>query len=476
MIMKNTLKTLLFTLALLACVACASDSDSNTEKQDTSGGSPPGNTPNTDNPPANNNPNTDTPNNTPNTDNPPANNTPNNTPNTLGNPYQFIPEGEDGEFECRAGDYDSDSDGKKDFSIDCWPNGNRKSRVEYYWIEYTHTGDIYYEGDGVTKSSEKTYYESNGNRKTVIYYPGDGTKQSSKHYCFEDDGNTREETCTMEKHGCTIYHYSCIDTTLYGGGLTDCLAGSFDTDSDSDGKKDFSITCHDNGNRKARMLYRQDGTKYREYTYWENGNLKADIYYRQDGTKSNEGTYWGSNGNRKAGIGYFSDGVTKNVEYTYYESNGRQKTVISYLSDGTKSAGYPKCYKDDGNTEETCTLAKHDCNVFHYSCIPNCTYYTNGSPQACIYYRSDGVTKSSESTYTYYENGNRKSRIDYLRDGVTRRIEYTYYESNGNLKTEQRYSAVSDCCAPACYEDDDSRETCTMEKHGCTSESDTCIQ
>ncbi len=193
----------------------------------------------------------------------------------------------------------------------------------------------------MTKSDEYTYYESNGNQKTRIYYYN-GRKLYESPYCYADDGETGE-TCTLEKHGCDI-HYSCIDITLYGGGKTDCQAGSFDTDSDSDGKKDFSITCHDNGNRK---------------------------------------TY----------ISYNSDGVTKGHVTTHYERNGNRKTSISY--------------------------------------------------------QSDGVTKSWETTY---------------------------YESNGNLKTEQLYSAVSDCCAPACYEDDGFQELCTQAKHGCTSESDTCIQ
>ncbi len=152
-----------------------------------------------------------------------------------------------------------------------------------------------------------------------------------------------------------------------------------------------------------------------------------------------------SNGNRKRYIDYQYDGVTKDKEYTYYESNGKLKTRIDYQYDGvTKDKEY--------------------------------TYYeSNGNTKAYIDYRYDGVTKFRE--YTYYEDGNTKTYLDYRYDGVTKDKEYTYYE-DGNTKTYIDYysDGTKHSNHPICYQNDGStEESCTQDKHGCTSASITCI-
>ncbi len=196
-------------------------------------------------------------------------------------------------IECIAGDYDSDSDGRRNFSIECYSKGRRKVRINY--LE-----------NGITKDKEYTYYESNGNQKTEIYYFSAGSK-FYHNSCYKEDGSTYE-SCTLEKHGCDL-HYSCADLTLYGGGKTDCIAGDYDPNKDT--KINFSITCHNSGARKTYITYDTRGTKKSEYTYYENGNLKTRIEY----------------------------------------------------------SDYPDCYEGDGETRESCTQAKHGCDENSKTCI-----------------------------------------------------------------------------------------------------------
>ncbi len=182
-------------------------------------------------------------------------------------PYQFIPEGADGEFECRAGDYDSNSDGDIDFSIGCYSNGNRK-HVILYQTSFT----AFYKKP--ISSIHYTFYESNGQLKTLIRYDSYGIQYGGHPICYQDDGIT-QETCAPAQHGCDL-HYSCADPALYGGGRHDCIAGDYDSNYDT--KTDFSITCHNNGARKTYIRYQNDGlTKHYEFTYHEDGNLKESI-------------------------------------------------------------------------------------------------------------------------------------------------------------------------------------------------------
>ncbi len=151
--------------------------------------------------------------------------------------------------------------------------------------------------------------------------------------------------------------------------VIECAAGDYD--SNRDGVRDFSIECHNNGNRKSKISYLDDGVKKStKRTFYEsNSKLKTLIYYFNDGvTKNVEITFYESNGNRKALIYYRSDGVTRYSERTYYE-NGKLKTRIFRKLDGTKYDGYPECYKDDGKTKESCTQAKYGCTRASDTCI-----------------------------------------------------------------------------------------------------------
>ncbi len=151
--------------------------------------------------------------------------------------------------------------------------------------------------------------------------------------------------------------------------VIDCSAGDHDTD--GDGRRDYTMECYENGNRKREIVYHPDGmTKDYEYTYYEsNGNKKTRMDYTSDDTKFSETTYYESNGQRKTYLGYHPDGMTQSSEITFYESNGDRKTKINYYLDGTKHNGHPICYQDDGNTEEPCTQAKHGCDENSKTCI-----------------------------------------------------------------------------------------------------------
>ncbi len=150
--------------------------------------------------------------------------------------------------------------------------------------------------------------------------------------------------------------------------VMECTPGNYDLD--GDGRRDFTIECHSNGQRKARINYRPDGvTKSNERTFYEShGNPKTHAIYYSAGTKFYERTYYESNGYGATYIEYYSDG-TKFRENTTYESSGYQKSSIIYQMDGTKYDGYPKCYPDDSRTQETCTQAKHGCTSASITCI-----------------------------------------------------------------------------------------------------------
>ena len=76
---------------------------------------------------------------------------------------------------------------------------------------------------------------------------------------------------------------------------------------------------------------------------------------------------------------------------------------------------------------------------------------------------------------TFYENGNIKTRINYKADG-TKFTENTYYK-NGKNKTSTLYQeGGKKVQARQCFgKKYNLIETCTLEKHGCTSTSNTCI-
>ncbi len=108
---------------------------------------------------------------------------------------------------CIAGDYDSDRDGVKEFSITCFANGNRKSYISYLIDGATKNYEYtYYESNGNLKAwiyyyifsfghpklSEATYYESNGNQKTWIQYRGEDTKKAATTDCYSEADGFRQ--------------------------------------------------------------------------------------------------------------------------------------------------------------------------------------------------------------------------------------------------------------------------------------------
>ena len=235
--------------------------------------------------------------------------------------------------------------------------GYDRDENEMYLIEYYP--------DGVTRKSESTYYK-NGMPKSSISYRPTGEKKVGTPKCTS--ANSKLEVCTMARHGCDDSHYSCLDNTLYGGGMTNCKAGDYDINSDS--KPNFSITCYENEKRKSYIKYYSNGKKDHEYTYYKsNGKLKTHISYQGDGvTKAFEYEYY-NNGKRKTRISYQADGVTKGGEETFYvDWSSGKKTWIEYSSNGEVSGGFPKCYQAD-RKEETCVMAKHGCVRTSVTCI-----------------------------------------------------------------------------------------------------------
>ena len=146
------------------------------------------------------------------------------------------PNGMGGGFTCQPGDHDSDFDGIRNFSLECWDNGNRKKQTTYTKAGTLKQGEqTYYESNAYrktyigyysdgTKSIEYTYYESNektntyisysygtkyleftyyetGKQKTYIRYQADGVSFDTGYpKCYDTDGTTTE-TCSLDKHG-----------------------------------------------------------------------------------------------------------------------------------------------------------------------------------------------------------------------------------------------------------------------------------
>ncbi len=402
---------------------------------------------------------------------------------------------------CTAGDYDTDSDGKTNFSITCHDNGNRKGYIAFERDGTTKKQEsAYYESEGGIatfilyhyKSSmiwyEDTFYESKGQLKSRIEYEKSGVK-SRTHRCYKTDGT--EETCAAAKHGCDAGSYSCVDNTLYGGGLANCTAGDYDTD--SDGKTNFSITCHGNGKRQSYVVFADDGA-----------------------TKRAERSYYAGNSNLKSYILYFEDGASPAKEVTYYESTGAQKTLRDYsFIVGAWWTGPPlPCWQADG-TEEPCTIAKHGCDAGSYSCLDNTLHgggltncvagsydptgdgktdfdiacHSNGKRKELIgysfilgalrtTYNEEGRPVSSKwkktgITFTYHANGKRATVTD-SSPGAGGYAEDTYYE-NGRLKTQIAYRDNGSLSNHRCYKPEGGAEPCTVAKHGCDAGSYSCI-
>ena len=311
-----------------------------------------------------------------------------------------------------------------------WENGNQKTRTDYradgtksqeitYWESSGNLkASINYRDDGTTYS-EYTYWES-GNLKSNIQYRDDGSL--STFVCYKNDSESTRESCHPLRNALPAQY---MTLTYYDTGQTKLESYTQYYDA-AKTKKYIETTYWENGNKKTSVAYSRVGMrKLGESTYWENGNPKTGIYYQPDGSKkSKENTYWESNGNKKTSIDYRDDG-TKNQEYTYWESSANKQKYITYQSDGVTKA-------------------------YEY------TYYENGGGlKASIAYRVDG-TRAQETTYAikynYTRNYYKQALIKYQPDGTTTLDGY-----------------------PECYGRWGSVETCTREKHGCTSSSLSCI-
>ena len=304
-------------------------------------------------------------------------------------------------------------------------------------------GNIVNIDDSIEESSgpselykKTTTYWDNGKKKTEIRHLLDG-ETIGKITCY--DSSAEEEDCHPIRHG-----------------LPDAYMTVTYFDSPANTKVDNYTQYRDTAKTE----------KYYEFTYWEsNGNKKTEIAYQADEIaksvksiagvsyplvfKANtmgklaEASYWEGNGNLKTAIVYQTDGETKKEELTYWESNGNLKTGI--------------LYQDDSETKEAET-----------------THWENGNFKTLIRYQTDGETKREELTY-WESNGNKKTGILYQDDGETRKAEFTFWE-NDKEKTLIRYQSDGlGVLSITCFASNSRREICTQAKHGCTSESTTCI-
>ncbi len=144
-----------------------------------------------------------------------------------------------------------------------------------------------------------------------------------------------------------------------------CWPGTYE---DADGEKDYTQKCWPNGNRKLVTHYYSNGEILGKTSYYESGNKHTETIYFSDKSYLVYAYYESGAGTRYS-IDY-DDGI-KTREETYYESWDfhNKKTYIWYQSKGQKHFGYPFCYEDDGETRETCTLAKHGCTSESDTCI-----------------------------------------------------------------------------------------------------------
>ncbi len=181
------------------------------------------------------------------------------------------------EFQCIAGDYDTDDDDIINYSLECFENGNLKTYTTYYADGTTIAALIRYQSDGTRKDYEYTFYESNGYDKSYILYQSDGITKDYEYTFYESNENVKSY----------ILYFS-------------------------------------NGYPKEKTDYQSDGsTLWFQYTYYEsNGNEKMKISYRLDGvTKSYERSYY-ENSNPKTFTSYALDGeIADGYPICYDETN-----------------------------------------------------------------------------------------------------------------------------------------------------------
>ena len=259
----------------------------------------------------------------------------------------------------------------------------------------------------------------------------------------------------------------------------------------------MTLAYYDTANTKLRTYVQYGDTaktnKLYEYTYDESSGHPTLVEYNPgDMMKVSASTYW-ENGHLKTRIEYESDGTTKRHEAAYHE-DGKEKIRISYQS-GTSIAEFSCenfCHPErNGLPAEYMTLTYYDAeqtkleSYIQYRDTGKSekwyeyTYWEdNGNRKTSIKYKSDGATKESESTY-WECNGKQKTSIGYsnFNGNVLKTSEYTFW-GNGRKKTEIIYQSdgTKESGYPLCHNGDSSEsKTCTQERHGCTSDSDTCI-
>ena len=162
-----------------------------------------------------------------------------------------------GLLNCKAGEHDLDNDGKKDHHLECHSNGKIKKYTGFYL---------------------------SGNKKTEVTYSSDGSIPpkgfDDEDYisigpkCYTDTSAETEEACSMAKHACHESSLNCLSPAA-------AKCTNADHDTNGDGKKDYSTTCHTNGKYASFLRYGwnlRDGNYRVERTYYESGNRKAATF------------------------------------------------------------------------------------------------------------------------------------------------------------------------------------------------------
>ena len=138
----------------------------------------------------------------------------------------FIPKlaNKDENIKCDAGDYDSNFDGFRDFTIEC-ENGKRSKITGYSIInhsvkEYISSITIFDDNQRLTKL---TQFYSNGNKQFESLYRTDGSLQSSIYYY--ENGNKQQEhlyrTDEKQSHLKSYLNNGSLSITRYYDGNGD---------------------------------------------------------------------------------------------------------------------------------------------------------------------------------------------------------------------------------------------------------------
>lgn len=291
---------------------------------------------------------------------------------------------------------------------------NKRTETSYYASTSLRKLHSVYKEDGITLSAKIGYYESTSAQSYQIFY--------------DDNGIQRAVLCFASYS----YEYSFED----GVPCNSVIHGlpSPDVVYYSDGKSKKSETIYNDTSGGIEKII----------SYHENGNLLGYTCYSTNGRSKvcNSKT----DGSPSPLVVYHSDGVSKSTETIYNDSTGYRLTSTSYQSDGITK------------TRES-------------------THFTsNGFTKTSVVYQSDGINKRSESTY-FESTGRLNTSIQYYQDGSKQTERTNYNNITNTRKTEIFYQrgGIKNSGYPICYDITYAREACTQSKHGCTSESTTCI-